>query len=257
MCRKSLSFTIKEIPCLESNRIIGAELSDKKDGRWYIFGVYLPSDNNLDIYAQELTIVKNMYHYYSSYGKVILGGDFNGSLLDQQHTNQHKSKLLTKFVLNYSLFRQDSDFIANGDSYTFMQKQTTLDYILFDKLVLKNLNHYVIIQEGTISLTSDHLTVVATLDLHISKHQLYYSETKLPAWHKATPESLAEYKTQVTNALARKTAQNLQNKSDVAIFFHEISGILCECAGNTMLYTLPTTHLRDQTEPKQSKNFMT
>lgn len=100
MCRKSLSFSIKEIPCPESNRIIGAELSDKKGGRWYIFGVYLPSDNNLDIYAQELTIVENMYHYYSSYGKFILGGDFNGSLLDQQHTNQHKSKLLTKFVMN-------------------------------------------------------------------------------------------------------------------------------------------------------------
>lgn len=57
MCRKSISFTIKEIPCPESNRIIGAELSDKKGGKWYIFGVYLPSDNNLDIYAQELSIV--------------------------------------------------------------------------------------------------------------------------------------------------------------------------------------------------------
>lgn len=29
MCRKFLSFSIKEIPCPESNRIIGAELSDK------------------------------------------------------------------------------------------------------------------------------------------------------------------------------------------------------------------------------------
>lgn len=74
-----------------------------------------------------------MYHYYSSYGKVILGGDFNGSLLDQQHTNQHKSKLLTKFVMNCGLSRQYSDFSANGDSYTFIQRQTTLDYILFDK----------------------------------------------------------------------------------------------------------------------------
>lgn len=116
MCRKSLSFSIKEIPCPESNQIIGAELSDKKGGRWYIFSVYLPSDNNLGTYAQEITIVENMYHYYSSYGKVILGGDFNGSLLDQQHTNQHKSKLLTKFVMNCGLSRQDSDFSANGDS---------------------------------------------------------------------------------------------------------------------------------------------
>lgn len=129
------------------------------------------------------------------------------------------------------------DKAANGDSYTFIQKQTTLDYILFDKFVLKNLKHYVIIQEGTISLTSDHLPVVATFDLHISRHQLHYSQTKLPARHKATPESLAEYKTQVTNALASKTAQNLQNESDVTNFFHEISGILRECAGNTVIHT--------------------
>lgn len=87
MCRKYLSFSIKEIPCPESNRIIGAELSDKKGGRWYIFGVYL-SDNNLDIYAREITIVENMYHYYSSYGKVILGGDFDGSLATGSATYQ-------------------------------------------------------------------------------------------------------------------------------------------------------------------------
>lgn len=33
MCMKSLFFSIKEIPCPESNRIIGAELFDKKGGR--------------------------------------------------------------------------------------------------------------------------------------------------------------------------------------------------------------------------------
>lgn len=137
--------------------------------------------------------------------------------------------------MNCGLSRQDSDFSAHCDSFTFIQKQTTLDYILFDKFVLKNLKHYVIIQEGTISLTSDHLPVVATFDLHISRHQLHYSETKLPAWHKTTPERVAEYKTQVTNAL--KTAQNLQNESDVTNFFHEISSILRECARNTVIHT--------------------
>lgn len=60
---------------------------------------------------------------------------------------------------------------------------------------------------------------------------------KLPAWHKATPESLAEYKAKVTNALACKTAQNLQNESDVTSFFHEINDVLRECAGNTVIHT--------------------
>ena len=44
--------------------------------------------------------------------------------------------------MNCGLSRQDSDFSANGDSYTFIQKQTTLDYILFDKFVLKKKNKW-------------------------------------------------------------------------------------------------------------------
>lgn len=82
MCRKFLFFLIKEILCFELNWIIGVEFFDKKGGRWYIFGVYLLLDNNLDIYVWELIIVENMYYYYFFYGKVILGGDFDGSLLD-------------------------------------------------------------------------------------------------------------------------------------------------------------------------------
>jgi hypothetical protein len=178
-----------------------------------------------------------MHHYYSAYGKVILCGHFNATLLDQHHTNQHKSKLLTKFVTGCGLSRQDSDFIANGDNYTYIEKQTTFDYILFDRFILKNLQHYAIIKEGTISLTSDHLPIVATFNLQISRHHLHYLETKLQAWHKATPESLAKYKTQVSNALARKTVQNLQNESDVTAFFHDISDVLCECAANTVVHT--------------------
>jgi hypothetical protein len=47
-----------------------------------------------------------------------------------------------------------------------MQKQTTRDYFLFDKSILKNL-HYAITKEGTISTTSDPLPVIAAFDLHI------------------------------------------------------------------------------------------
>jgi hypothetical protein len=81
------------------------------------------------------------------------------------------------------------------------------------------------------------LPVVTTFNLQISRHHIHYSETKLPALQKATPESLAEYKTQVTNTLARKTVQNLQNESDVSDFFHDISDVLRECAANTVVHT--------------------
>lgn len=37
---------------IESNHIIGIELANNKVGNWYIFDVYLPSDNSIKVYAQ-------------------------------------------------------------------------------------------------------------------------------------------------------------------------------------------------------------
>lgn len=42
-----LMYSVKEIPCLESNRVIGVEVKIS-GGNLYIFGVYMPADNNID-----------------------------------------------------------------------------------------------------------------------------------------------------------------------------------------------------------------
>jgi exonuclease III len=65
MYRKSVSFSVKEISCFDSNCVIGIQLTDNGDNSWYIFGVYLPSDNNIEAYVQKINIVDNLYNYYS------------------------------------------------------------------------------------------------------------------------------------------------------------------------------------------------
>lgn len=40
-------YSVKEIPCLESNRVIGVEVKIS-GGNLYIFGVYMPAHNNID-----------------------------------------------------------------------------------------------------------------------------------------------------------------------------------------------------------------
>jgi hypothetical protein len=96
-------------------------------------------------------------------------------------------------VSQHNLSIQNNDFNVEGDTYTFIQKQTTLDYILFDKYLVHGLQSYKIIEEGSISITSDHLPIVAKFDFKVSRHSLKNSSSKQPAWHKATTQSLAQY----------------------------------------------------------------
>lgn len=91
-------FSVKEVTCYDPRRIIGIKLDDHSGNTYYILGVYLPSDSNIDAYTQELSILENIYTYYSCYSKVIIAGDFDGSLVDSCDTNMIKAELLSKFV---------------------------------------------------------------------------------------------------------------------------------------------------------------
>ena len=61
MYKKSLMFSVKEITCYDTNRIVGIQLDDHKGNLYYIIGAYLPSDVNVDTYIQELNILENLY----------------------------------------------------------------------------------------------------------------------------------------------------------------------------------------------------
>ena len=133
--RKNLSFSIREIPCYDSNRIIDIELKTSNGSNLYILGVYLPSDSNINSYAQELNMLENLYSHYLNYGKVIIAGDFNASLIETIGTNERKSQILSSFAFRHNLCIPYLDFDSIGEQFSFVQKKTTLDYILFDKSV--------------------------------------------------------------------------------------------------------------------------
>jgi endonuclease/exonuclease/phosphatase family metal-dependent hydrolase len=100
-----------------------------------------------------------LYNYYSNYGKVIIAGDFNGSLLDTCNTNLTKRYLLSDFVSRCNLCFQNKHFVSEGEPFSLIQKKTTLDYILFEKHALECLISYRSFEEGSISNTSDHLPI--------------------------------------------------------------------------------------------------
>ena len=76
-----------------------------------------------------------------------------------------------------------TDFTTEDEPFSFIRKRTTLDYILFDKQVRKELKTYKILEEGSISITLDHLPVMVVIDFVIQKHNLVIAQPKLPPWH--------------------------------------------------------------------------
>lgn len=123
MYRKSLMYSVKEVTCYNTNRITAIQLSDSFGNIYYIHGVYLPSDGNIEMYIDELSILENLYSYFSGYGKVIIAGDFNGSLVDSCDTNLTKAKLLLNFVSKYNLCIPTKDFATDAEQFTFTPKK--------------------------------------------------------------------------------------------------------------------------------------
>lgn len=164
MYRKCLVFLIWEILCFDLNCIIGIELKIC-NGCVYILGVYLFFDNNVDNYVYELNLFENLYNYYLNYGKVIIVGDLNGSLVDLIGINEWKLEILLLFVFrkNFCIFY--IDFKICGKNYIFIYKKIILDYVLFDKFVLILLYCYLIYVEGLFLFIFDYFLIIVIFNL--------------------------------------------------------------------------------------------
>lgn len=98
--KRQLSFCIKEVDGIISDRIVGIELKTKSQGSVFIFSVYLPSDSSITEYRDTLNTINGIYTTYQQYGQIIFAGDFNGSYRrsDRNRCNVYKSNALTDFI---------------------------------------------------------------------------------------------------------------------------------------------------------------
>ena len=191
---------------MDSNRIVGVELRDSNWNVMYIFGVYLPADGDIENYSYEIGLVESLYTYYSMYGNVI-AGDMNSSWISKLNTNSRKSDIVTSFMNRCDICLPDC--LIDGEQFTFITKKTMLDYILFNKTMTQMLLYYKVLEEGSVSLTSDHLSVLSSFKFECPYHYLLHSTSKLPAWHKASPMAIDAYRTymlqDLNTFLARET----------------------------------------------------
>ena len=97
--KKSLEFYTNSV-CTNSNRVVGICLKTPNHCPLYVFGVYLPSENDIDQYRKVLDVLNGLHTNYSNHGHVIFAGDMNASILqkDTDRSNPYKSAELTDFL---------------------------------------------------------------------------------------------------------------------------------------------------------------
>ncbi|KAK3103870.1 hypothetical protein FSP39_022522 [Pinctada imbricata] len=230
LVNKSLNFSVTEVSCYDSDRVVGIQLVDNQRNYIYIFGVYMPSENDIDSYMHHISILESLYNYYSVYGNVVLAGDMNASCLDSYGVNSAKCRILKSFVETCDLCIPMIDVDVKGESHTFVVKQTMLDYIFVPKSNSNNLLSYKIFEEGSICMTSDHLPILVEIQFNCLKHYLTRSTTSLPAWHRASALDIDKYRDSVHVKLFELKDRDLTSVSEIDQFFSEFTQILRECA---------------------------
>ena len=125
----------------------------------------------------------------------MVASDLNASCLskDQCRSNIYKSSELLQFVKRNHLLYAGGEIKNKGPQYTYITKDTMLDYILYDKVVSRKVRYYEILDEGAISSTSDHLPVVVDVLIDSILHRVFELTKKSPEWHKISEEQIFQY----------------------------------------------------------------
>ena len=111
-----------------------------------------------------------------------------------------------------------------------------LDYILSDTHMYNALIYYEILDEGTISTTSDHLPIIAVFRVQNTQHYLIESAaSKTPAWHKISKELIQKYETEIGKQLETKMGNDIpETVSKVNQFYATFVECITACA-NTVV----------------------
>ncbi len=215
LCRKDIGFNITQLECNQSERIIGVELKTMSNESIFIFSVYLPANNNIDEYKYELNILNDYINFYSQYGYVIIGGDFNTSVSERDlcHTNVYKSAELSDLILNNNnrIIPVNLTNKCSGSTYTFTTRKTTLDYVLIDEMLNTCVKSCTVVEEGTLANTSDHLPIIMSIDIPVAPTTTRARDHHWPSWHKATEADINSYRTLTENNIS---LNNLSVSSD-------------------------------------------
>ena len=225
--KKHLSHHINVLP--EGNeRILAIEM--KPPHNICIVCVYMPvnnSGNSHTEYMECLDILSTMLSKYSCTHKIILAGDFNGTLLKPRNYNKH-DKLLQAFIRENKLH---SNIIQQPTFYHHSGKSTSqIDYIIHN--VQKDFLFEYKIGTRTDSNTSSHVPVSAKFAINTRMESNKTVQNKIrkqkPIWEKIDQISFS-------NLITEKLQKYPIHKSSP----EEALQYLCDCIQKATINAVP------------------
>ncbi|MEW8546047.1 MAG: reverse transcriptase family protein [Candidatus Thiodiazotropha sp.] len=250
MYKKSLASRIELLEA-GNDRIIGIKLTNPASKPYYIFSVYLPSNNYINDYREAISYLQEIFTYYSENGHVVLAGDMNASLSQHNHINSGKSNELRRFVSDNCIKAINSLPGCSGPNYTYLTVKSMIDYILTDDVTSWFVRKCQILSEGTFSSTSDHLPILCEFNVDTNIAITPIADTKWIAWHKATDDGLKEYKETLSERLEYMLDHKLQTASDLNLFESEVVACILKTAYDTLPVKMPSAY----TKPYWNENI--
>lgn len=144
-----------------------------------IVNTYMPTFGSASVekFAEHLDIIHNIIDIYSTTHKIIICGDFNGSLLASRK-NAH-DKLLKQFVTEHYL-RIGPNMKENSTFHGYGGSSSQIDYIFSTEESL--VQHTEVVEKSALNL-STHVQVKTTIDICIDQPTTNM-KTQLPCIHK-------------------------------------------------------------------------
>lgn len=251
MVKRSLLFSVTYLPECEQDRIVGIKLSTSNTTPLYIFGVYLPYDQDIEAYARYISSLWDIWNLYNDQGEVIILGDFNARYAETplSHVQRVKTRLLTKFIQSNNIVPLNKSNKCSGLDYTYTTNCSTIDFILTNETLYNNVEHCEVISSNDIDVASDHLLVFCTLSLPV-KHFFEENNFSLPAWHKATCDMLISYQFDVHTELSKLVNLKPASATDVDQYCQVVTEALQTCA----VRNIPHSKFKSFTKPYWNAN---
>ena len=167
LVKQQLMFSVSLLKECCNDRIVLVELTASTFHKVYICAVYLPYDNDVDLYKQYMQQLYDIMNIYTEKGIIILAGDFNARAFENPHSYSQKlkSRILTDFVDFHNLELINKSQLNHSIPYTFVPTKSTIDYIMIDKQHLDLILSYETIVNSDIDIASDHLLLFCTLSI--------------------------------------------------------------------------------------------
>lgn len=216
LIKKDIIFSTTEIVGITCDRVIGIKLHSTSTNDLFIFGVYLPADNNLDEFHSCIDVMQDLYDYYSPQGRVIFAGDCNAKCNEKcaSYTTKIKSQRFTSFINTNNLIPVNKTNLNDGLKYTYEPMRTTLDYVLAPSHCIGIVTQCKVINSGNSAITSDHYPISCTLKLPTDRYTPI-NKIPLPAWHKCESGSLISYQLIIDQIICTQNINTPTTKNEI------------------------------------------